>query len=115
MSNAKHDFKVGDGVSWNGHSDSYAGTVVRVSATRVCVVEDEAVLLNGFDSGEPDALVATPGGFCAHVEGRQRYEYKPGSGSRITFTLRKDGRMMRAESTYCFLTPGRSKHHDYNF
>jgi len=111
----KHDYKVGDGVSWNGYSDSYAGTVVRVSPSRVYVVEDAASLLNGFDSGQPDAIVAHAGGFCANVTGTQRYEYKPGSGSQITFTLRKDGRMMRAESTYCYLRHGRHKHHDYNF
>lgn len=111
----KHDYKVGDGVCWNGHSDSYAGTVVRVSQTRVCVVEDEATLLNGFDSGEADALVMTAGGFCGHVEGIQRYEFKPGTGPEVVFTVRMDGKVMRAGSTYCTLSPGRHKHHDYNF
>lgn len=115
MSNMKHDYKVGDGVSWNGYSDSYAGTVVKVTAGRVYVVEDEAKLLNGFDSGEPDALVAHPGGFCANVTGEQRYEYKPGQGGQIMFTVRKDGKVMRAESNYCTLGHGRYKHHDYNF
>lgn len=115
MSNMKHDFKVGDGVTWNGHSDSYAGTVVRVSAVRVWVVEDEATLLNWFDSGEADALVCTPGGFCGHTSGVQRYEYKPVNGSPIMFSVRKDGKVMREQSTYSHLGHGRNKHHDYNF
>lgn len=115
MNNAKHEYKVGDGVSWNGYSDSYAGTVVRVSASRVYVVEDKATLLNGFDSGEPDALVCAPGGFCGHTSGIQRYEYAPGDGSPIMFSVRKDGKVMREQSTYCYLSPGRGKHHDYNF
>jgi len=111
-------FKVGDGVHWSGYSDVYAGTVTRVTAKSVWVVEDEAKLLNGADSGESDALIFYPGGFSAHVTGRQRYAFSPGTGTGTRFTLRANGRWVEAGSNPvrgAALSPGRVKHHDYNF
>jgi hypothetical protein len=111
---------VGTGATWNGYSDHYAGTIVKVTAKTIQVQEDRADLLNGFKSGEPDALVFTPGGFCGHTSGFQRYTYTPDpEGEIVTFTLRSNGQWVKAK------TPARSgprlrigvrsKHHDYNF
>ena len=110
---------VGGGANVSGHSDVYAYTVVSVAANgRSAVIqEDTATLLNGFNSGEPDALTFTPGGFCGHTSGNQRYNYQPNpEAPLVTIRLRKDG---------VWRTPGahgqrvrfgeRRKHHDYNF
>ena len=40
MTDAKHDFKVGDRVSYSFHSDSSPATVVRVTPTRVYLRSD---------------------------------------------------------------------------
>lgn len=37
----KHDFKVGDGVSYSAGSDRYPGTVIRVTNTRIFVQDDK--------------------------------------------------------------------------
>jgi hypothetical protein len=127
-------YKIGDGVTWTGYSDRYAGTVVKVTRTQVHVVEDDATLLNGATSNESDALQVFPGGFVAHVEGRQRYEYSPRlNGGKLKFTLRNKKKrrydadtqqwndiveqeyQMAGATTSAFLSHGRRKHHDYNF
>ena len=112
-------FKVGDGVSWSGYSDSYAGTIVKVTPTQIHVQEDKAELLNGFNSGADDALTFTPGGYCGHVEGRQRYAYKPNPDAPITkFTYRKATGRFVEKGRKAWASPlrrGRAKHHDYNF
>ena len=116
-------FRVGDGVNWSQGSDCVAGTVVRVTDASVYVVEDEAKLLNGIESGEPDALHFSPGGFVGHTSGRQRYEFSPGSGAPRRFTFRRNtGRFKLAGAStrgsmaaWGHLRHGRQKHCDYNF
>ena len=128
-----NEFKVGDGVSWSLFSDRFAGTVVKVTRCRVHVVEDDAKLLNGPNSGEEDALQVHPGGFCANVQGNQRYEYSRGSGRSYLFTLRNDKKRrydsetkqwndvveqefrLKSANGYGSLSHGRTKHYDYNF
>ena len=127
------NYKIGDGVSWGLFSDRFAGTVVKVTRCRVHVVEDDAKLMNGATSNEPDALQVFPGGFCAHVEGKQRYEYSRGNGRSYLFTLRNDKKKrydaktrqwnevveqefrLKSANGYGRLSHGRTKHHDYNF
>ena len=85
---------VGEGATLNYWSDRDAGTVVRVSPSgkTAYVRRDRATLLNGANSGEPDALKMSPGGFCAHVEGVQRYAYEPNPKGRLyKVTLRANG------------------------
>ncbi len=115
-------FEPGDGVTWGQGSDCAAGTVVRVTAKTVFVVEDEAKLLNKAGSGEADALNFSPGGFVGHTSGTQRYEYSPGSGPEIKFTFRGTGRFKQAGAStrgslraWGNLSHGRRKHYDYNF
>jgi hypothetical protein len=125
-------FAVGDGVHWNAGTDCDSGTVVRVTPKSIYVVEDEAKLLNSTDSGAPDALKFYPGGFVGHTAGRQRYEFSPGSGEPIRFSLRTRRDRAGAETTlfkqsgtgsattgsmrnWGVLYHGRHKHYDYNF
>ncbi len=112
---------VGAGVSICGYSDVYACSIVEVSKSgkSIKVVRDKSVLLNGVGSGEPDALKFSPGGFCGHMSGIQRYSYEPNpEGYPESFSLRKNGRWVRkGESAKggSKLIAGRHEHYDYNF
>jgi len=117
-------FKVEDGVSYSVGSDAKACTVVRISASgkTMWIQEDTAVLLNGVDSGELDALQFSPGGFVGHTSGVQRYSYTPdamGSVTRVSLRTRADGSQVwkRAGSpvtSWDSVFPGRHAHYDYN-
>jgi hypothetical protein len=69
-------FKIGDGVTLCGYSDRDAYTVIATTAKTITIQRDKATLLNGFESGEPDALQFSPGGFVGHTSGTQRYSYE---------------------------------------
>lgn len=122
MTNASKRFQVGDGVHWHAGTDIVAGTVVRANGKSVWVVEDKATLLNGFNSGEDDALRFSPSGFVGHTSGEQRYRFEPGNGEPIRFSLRRtgdyklEGTSVRGSmSTWGVLRHERRKHYDYNF
>ena len=132
--------KVGDGATFQIYTDVLACTVVHVSKSgkQVTLQEDHAELLNGFGSGEPDALQFTPGGFCGHTSGTQRYRFSPNpEGRLIKVSLRTvkvrfwntESRQFsyetrtvwkqcghRTKSPGCIARfNGRYKYHDYNF
>lgn len=110
---------VGQGVRWSGHSDLYAGTVVGVTKTSVSVQEDRGKVLNGANSGEPDALVFHSGGFVAHCEGEPRYRYTQDLTARVrVFTRRKNGEWVQKGEPMrngYRLKAGRIKRHDFNY
>lgn len=109
---------VGMGVTFCGWSDREPGTVVSVSPSghKFTFRLDAAKLLNGFDSGEPDALKFSPGGFVGHTSGVQRYEFTPNPDGRLeTATRRKDGTYRVAGGTSRVRVGTRFKHYDYNF
>ncbi len=122
-------FKVGDGVHWSEGSDVAPGTVVSVSRSgnQITVSIDDAKLLNGVDSGQPDALHFAPGGFVGHTSGVQRHEFsQPAPGTRRfqTFSRRKameglyklQGTSARGSMrAWGILRHGRQSHYDYNF
>lgn len=88
---AEHRLNVGDGVTHTGYTDANAGHVVKVSKNGKTVMVQAAKqeLLNGMKSGEADALTFTPGGFCGHTEGTQRWKVEPNpEGHLEKFTLR---------------------------
>ncbi len=119
--------KVGDGATMNGYSDSHACTIIAISEKRITVQVDDAKILNGSNSGEPDALHFSPGGFCGHTSGQQRWETTPNpDGAKATYSLRK-WNDYKGNPTYRWapvgskrhegssLTEGRHHHYDYNF
>lgn len=109
------DPQVGDGVTVHLWSDSRAYTVVRRTAKRIWLRRDRATLLNGVNSGEPDALQFYPGGFVGHTSGAQRWAYTPDeNGETEVASLRSDGKWRVANSTRP-VTAGRFEHYDYNF
>lgn len=121
--NTPHLFKVGDKATHTLHTDSHAGYIVHVSPNgkTVLFARAEATLLNGPNSGEPDALHFSPGGFAGHTSGAQRWKVaeKPMEGHRVKFTLRGNGRWkITGGGTYTpgnTLTAGHHPHYDYNF
>lgn len=121
---------VGEGATYTLATDSHACTVVRVDTRdgkpwRVLLRRDEATLLNGPDSGEPDALTFSPGGFVGHMSGTQRYSYKPDpTGDKYTVTRRvyKGGvvrwKLVGHKSRAAGLSAHfrcRLEHYDFNF
>ena len=123
MSDSPTTLTVGAGATVTIFSDSHACTIERVSKSgkQVWLRQDKATLLNGVDSGEPDALHSDPGGFCAHVSGSQRHGYEPNpKGHSYSATLRQNGQWKLVGSrtnergcTVCF--GGRHEHYDFNF
>lgn len=115
--------RVGDGMTVTGYSDNKACTVIAVSRSgkTVTLQRDKATLLNGFKSGEPDALVMTPGGFAGHTEGVQRYDYEADpDGERFKVTYRESlGGYKRAgirpHERGGSAFRGRNEYYDYNF
>jgi hypothetical protein len=113
--------QVGDPVTRSGYSDCHAGYVLQINAARTKLVmkDGDARLLNGANSGEPDALLFEPGGFCGHTSGTQRWEIKPSELARVTvFSLRKNGRWIEtglAHNQGKPLCAGHHHYHDFNF
>lgn len=120
-------FQVNDKATFNLYSDSNAGYIVKVSKSgkKVWFCRAEAKLLNGANSGEPDALEFSPGGFCGHTSGFQRWQIAetPRNERPTCFTLRvqKNGEeiwKMVGHGTYspgCTLSGGHHHHYDFNF
>lgn len=119
--------KVGDGATVHGYSDSKACTIVAISEKKITVQYDTAKLLNGAQSGEPDAIKFDVGGFSAHCSGTQRWETTPNpEGGKETFSLRKwknyKGEPVqrwapvgsKRQDGYS-LSEGRHHHYDFNF
>jgi len=119
--------KPGMGATFTLWSDSHAGTISRVSESGRTLwwKQDKATLLNGMNSGEPDELVAHPGGFCAHVEGIQRWSYEQNESSpeqKFTLRQRRNGEYVWKRVGSATNSPGgtltvgvRAEHYDYNF
>lgn len=100
--------KVGDAATFTVWTDREACTVIEVrrKGREIVLQRDKAKLLNGFDSGEPDALTFTPGGFCGYAEGHQRYAYASDpNGDKHVVSLRK-----RRDGTYCWKEIGQPTH-----
>lgn len=113
--------EVGQGVTLTTWTDAISGTIVRVTPKTITFRRDKTTLLNGPLSGEPDALVMTPGGFAAHTTGTQRWSTEPDPEGRLyKATLRKNGKWKLAG--HPTRSPGnlveigvRKPHYDFNF
>lgn len=113
---------INDPVTYTSYTDSHAGWVTKVSPNGKTVEVElaEATLLNGPNSGEPDALTFSPGGFCGHVSGTQRWKIERATNpARLKFTLRKNNMWKIAKhgtkSPGCVLHKGHSHYYDFNF
>ena len=127
-------YKIGDQVHVSGYSDVASYVVIKVTAKTVTIQRNKATLLNGFDSGEPDALTFTPGGFSGHTSGRQRYKIEAdpnGSIERVNMKkwprlvsltckdwTRDENGQIKAHSikpNFGNMKPGECEYYDYNF
>lgn len=114
--------QVGDKVTHILWTDAKAGWVKSVSKNGNTVEVEFAKqeLVNGPTSGEPDALHFSPGGFCGHVSGVQRWKIERSEKPSVQkFTRRSNGRWLRTgqsmNSTGGDLIGGHSPHYDFNF
>lgn len=115
-------YKVGDPVTYVVYTDADAGWVSKVSPNGKTIEVEFArqTLLNGANSGEPDALHFSPGGFCGHVSGEQRWKIERQDNPKVSkFTLRKSGMWKIAghatNSPGCVLFSGHRPYYDFNF
>lgn len=99
-----------------GWSDVDPYEVVRVVSERTLEVREmKATLLNGPSSGEPDALQFSPGGFCGHMSGTQRWDIQP-DPERPVIRIRKGKRGWKSAGGSMFqLGDKPRKFYDYNF
>jgi hypothetical protein len=104
---------LGAGATVYSHPDSMkAFTVIRVTTRTIIIQRDMAILLNGVNSGEPDALQLGEGG---RVGGAQRWEYQSDpEGYLERVTQRQDGSWRVARSNLIVM-PGRSEFFDFNY
>jgi hypothetical protein len=119
--------QVGDAATFTVATDSYACTVAAVERGGAILVlrRDKATLLNGWESGASDSLRFTPGGFCGHTSGVQRYSYDQDPEGRLIRVGRRvlhDGTVIWKEVGHPTRSPGlsaslgfRAEHYDYNF
>jgi hypothetical protein len=114
--------QINDPVTYVIYTDADAGWVSKVSPNGKTIEVELGVqtLLNGPNSGEPDALKVFPGGFCGHVEGVQRWKVERAEKpNTLKFTLRKNGQWKivghGTKSPGCVLIKGHNPHYDYNF
>ena len=124
----KHNYKVGDGVTVHRYSDAHAYTVIAVTDCTIKIQRDKATLLNGYNSGEVDALHFSPGGFFGHTSGTQRYSYERDLTGTVAIARLQKKPYQRwtkgavfsvPEAAFkaegCRVFPGRSEHYDFNF
>lgn len=113
--------EVGSFVTHSIWTDANALQVIAVSASGKTIRAQEAKqeLLNGANSGEPDALTFTPGGFVGHTSGKQRWKVEPNPEGRILkFTWREKRKRYQLAGTNGqgnTLRAGASPHYDFNF
>lgn len=120
-------FQIGDHATFITHTDCKAGYITWVSKSGKSVLFERgnAKLLNGVNSGEPDALEFTPGGFCGHTSGTQRWEItrdeKFGYTTKCTYRNLGNGKGVWKEvghptrSPGCSLIAGHHHYYDFNF
>jgi len=114
--------KLNDPVTYTIFSDSTAGWVSKVSPNGKTIEVELAkqTLINGVNSGEPDALQFSSGGFVGHTSGTQRWKIERDEFPvNYKFTLRKNGQWKiinhPTTSPGCVLREGHSPYYDFNF
>lgn len=125
-------FVVGSHATICHHSDREAFEVIKRTPSRLTLRRLKATLLNHMNSNEPDKLVATVGGFVAHVSGTQRYDYAADPEGKVVVASkvqrihegrRKNEATGEYETFYQVMfkqdgnsvIPGAHEHYDYNF
>ena len=101
MSTMKHNFNVGDGCSFGAGSDSYPGTVVKVTPTRIWVQQDTHICTKRMSAyGANDA----------------EYIYQRNLNGRIEqFSVKKNGRITLKGCNFGGLGHGRRYYQDPSF
>ena len=102
-------------------ADVYDVTGIAGGGKTLMLRECKATLMNGPTSGEPDAMVVTPGGFAAHWSGRPRWKIESNPAGRVLKATYREkigcwkpvGH--RTNSPGGDILPGSHYSHDFNF
>lgn len=124
-------YSVGDQATLCGYTDRRSYTVIATTATTITLQENKRELLNGINSGEPDALRFTPGGFSGHTDGTQRWKVEQDPEGHIikahmkrkprkVWTQKQDGEygyvfMPDFRNGSSIVIPGAHDYYDFNF
>lgn len=103
-------FKINEGATEILFSDRHAYSILSISPSgkSMKIQRDNTKLLN------PDSLKFNNGGFLAHVEGNQEYEYIPNNNNIIrSARLHKNGKWYIVNGYH--IIPGKYEYFDYNF
>lgn len=118
---ADQTFRLNGEATRCGYSDRHAGHIVAISRNgkQVSFQAGTAELLNSADSGQPDALKFSPGGFVGHTSGAQRWKITADPLAAVEkFSLRGNGQWIAVgsrTSSGSRLVSGHSHHYDFNF
>lgn len=96
-------FQPGDKCHICYYSDVHSCTVITVSdcGKIITVQKDKCSILNGVNSGHPEALRFSPGGFCGHTSGKQIWDIKPDpEGQILKYSFRKNGMWAKVGGAY---------------
>jgi hypothetical protein len=109
------------GATEHCYTDTHAYTIVEIrhGGKGLVLQQDKTALLNGYDSGEPDALKFYLGGFAGHTTGVQRYDIQPDpNGKLVRISLRNNGyyhRVGAKQNAERFSIGTRHEYRDFNF
>lgn len=111
-----------------GYSDRQVCQVIKRTKTTLTLRTLKATLLNGVNSGEPDALQFSPGGFIGHTSGNQRWKLEEDENGTIYVAHRQHKPVITrficapptARVAYKVdgnrsVVPGEHPHYDFNF
>lgn len=117
MSYVDQSVQVGDLVNYSVGSDLFPAVVISLTPKRLKVRTMKATLLNGVNSGEPDALEFSPGGFVGHTSGTQRWDItEDEDGTVRAFSWReKKGQWRMTGFDNSRLYVGVRHNYDFNF
>ena len=103
--------KVGDGATVNLYTDRHAGTIVKVTKSKIAIRRDKAILSPDF---KPEWI---PGGFAAHCTNQsdQKYTYEPDENGQVTVIYWSKKYNRYGQPGNLTASKGRHEFYDYNF
>lgn len=107
------EIEVGDGVTYQLYTDSYACTVIKRTPKTITIQRDKATLSPDF---KPKFI---PGGFSAHCTNNEEqsytYERDPNGDIYVCHWSEKEGRFRSGSDGSFKIRRGRHEFYDYNF
>lgn len=104
--------KVGDGITLDLYSDSYAYTIIARTAKTITIQRDKATLKKDF---KPEIIVGGFAGYCVN-QNEQEYDYERNpKGQTMVIRWSEKNQRWSAPKGYRCVSLGRHEFYDYNF